>query len=272
MEADITDYLRDFGLTSEEAKVYYTLSKLGSAAASEVSELLSHSRIRTYRSLKGLLNKGLIEASLDRPRRYVPLDIEKALSLLEQTARNKILELENKRPLIVSEWPKAPELKVTRTRYAFRIIQGSSNVLRFNLSICESAKESIEVIIKWRNLFNAVTWGVDDLFAKLAEEKVRIKLLSEIGRSNMDAVEELMGFTEFRHASPLNFTQLAIVDGHEVIINLSDYTDQQNSNAIWTNHPELVAMSKEFFNAAWKSSAEGHLRIREIETEERPRS
>ena len=88
----IISYLNDFGLTNKEAQVFFVLSKLGSATATEVAGAAQFSRLQTYRAIKELLDNGLVEMSLERPRRYTPLKIEQALSLLGQEAERKILE------------------------------------------------------------------------------------------------------------------------------------------------------------------------------------
>jgi sugar-specific transcriptional regulator TrmB len=86
----IVDYLIDFGLTEKEAKIYYILSRIGSASANEISSATQYNRLQTYRSIKGLLDRGMVEISLERPRRYTSLKIEHAISLLEQEAANRI--------------------------------------------------------------------------------------------------------------------------------------------------------------------------------------
>ena len=55
----IIGYLQDFGLTVKEASVYFTLSKMGSATATEIASTTQFSRLQTYRAIKGLLDNGL---------------------------------------------------------------------------------------------------------------------------------------------------------------------------------------------------------------------
>lgn len=66
--ASIVNYLEDFGLTEKEAKVYYVLSRLGTASAKEIATATQYNRLQTYRSVKGLLDRGLVEISLERPK------------------------------------------------------------------------------------------------------------------------------------------------------------------------------------------------------------
>jgi hypothetical protein len=110
----IVSYLEDFGLNPKEAKIYYILSRLGSASANEIATATQLNRLQTYRSVKGLLDRGLVEISLERPRRYTPLKIEHAISLLEQEAANRIVQLESKRPLLLQKWSEVYDFPVSR--------------------------------------------------------------------------------------------------------------------------------------------------------------
>jgi sugar-specific transcriptional regulator TrmB len=149
--AAIVGYLQDFGLTLKEAKIYFLLSKVGSATTSEIASATKLSRLQTYRAIKGLLSNGLVEMSLERPRKYIPLKIEQALNLLGQEAERKILELEKKTPLLLKTWAALNDLTVDKPNYSFRIIQGHKNVAKFRIMLYESAKRDISATMTFLN-------------------------------------------------------------------------------------------------------------------------
>lgn len=262
----IVGYLQDFGLTNKEATVFFALSKLGSATSTEISIITQFSRLQTYRAIKGLLDNGLVEMSLDRPRRYTPLKIDQALSLLGQEAERKILELEKKTPLLLREWANRSDLQSDKTNYAFRIIQGSANVSKFRIMLFESAKRDISATMKPNELSKLVIDGADDVFEKLNQENVSIRGLSEVNKLNLDASKRFLEFSKFHHTTHSSIVPFAIVDEQEALICLSrDGKEGVPENAIWTNHPEMVAILKDMFEVLWSTSQEGKSRIREIE-------
>ena len=112
--SSIVNYLQDFGLTEKEAKIYYILSRLGSATANEISSATQYNRLQTYRSVKGLLDRGIVEISLERPRKYTPLKIEHVISLLQQEAANRIIQLETKKPLLLQKWSEITDSPISK--------------------------------------------------------------------------------------------------------------------------------------------------------------
>ncbi len=262
----IVGYLQDFGLTNKEAMVFFALSKLGSSTSTEIAVMTQFSRLQTYRAIKGLLDNGLVEMSLERPRRYTPLKINQALSLLGQEAERKILELEKKTPLLLREWAKRSDLQSGKANYAFRIIQGSANVAKFRIMLFESAKREISATLKPNELGALVIEGADDVFERLNQENVSIRGLSEVNKLNLDASKRFLEFSKFHHTTHPRIVPFAIVDDQEALICLSrDGKEGVPENAIWTNHPEMVTILRDMFEVLWSTSQEGKSRIREIE-------
>jgi sugar-specific transcriptional regulator TrmB len=52
--------------SQKEAKIYFVLCRLGSACDNEVSSATQFNRLQTYRSIKGLIDRGLVEISMER--------------------------------------------------------------------------------------------------------------------------------------------------------------------------------------------------------------
>ena len=267
--ASIISYLQDFGLNEKEAKTYYILSRIGAASASEISNASQLNRLQTYRSVKGLLDRGLLEISLERPRRYTPLNIDHAISLLQQEAENKILLLENKKPLLLQKWSEIPDFPISKAAYTFRIIQGSKNVLKFAIMLYESAERDLSIILKGNDLLRLTIEGVDDTLQLIANKNVIVRTISKFEATNLVGVRRFLEFSELHHSADPNLLPLILIDGKEVLICLTN--DARNcvpENAIWTNHPEFVGMLKGFFSFLWVNSQDGKLMVEKIEQKE----
>ncbi len=262
----ILSYLQDLGLTEKEAKVFFVLSKTGSATAPEVASMTEFSRLQSYRAIKGLLDKGLVEMSLDRPRRFTPLKIEQVLNLLRQEAERKILDFEDKAPLLLKEWKSEGDLQFDKTKYSFRIIQGHKNVLKFRLMLCETAKKEISATMKPNDLMKLMIDGADDVFERLASNNVSFRGLSEVNEFNLDASKRFLEFSRLQHTENSDLVPFTIIDQQEALVCLSrDGTGDVPENAIWTNHPEIVKILMENFEALWSQSQNAKKRVLEIE-------
>lgn len=74
--------LKRLGLTTYEARVFLALQKLGSGAASEISEVAEVPRSQVYGAAEGLEERGLVETQQSTPTVYRPVELEQARRLL----------------------------------------------------------------------------------------------------------------------------------------------------------------------------------------------
>jgi sugar-specific transcriptional regulator TrmB len=266
--ASIVNYLEDFGLTEKEAKIYYILSRLGSASANEISSATKYNRLQTYRSVKGLLDRGIVEISLERPRRYTPLKIEHVISLLEQEAANRIVQLEYKKPLLLQKWSEMTDFPVSRACCTFRIIQGSKNVFKFAIMLIESAEKNIDIAIKGNEITRWIIEDADNSLQKKTSKQVTERAISEFDKDNTKAIRRFLEFCDLRHVSTLKTVPLLIIDRKEVLICLNGNNESAPENAIWTNHPEFVGMLNNFFNILWSNAKDGRRMIEQVSQSE----
>lgn len=259
----IISYLQDFGLSEKEAKIFHALSLLGSANSSQITNASQYNRLQTYRAVKGLLDRGLVEISLERPRRYTPLKIEHAISLLEQDAANRMMQLESKKELLLQKWSELKSLSL-KQQFTFRIIQGEKNVLKFAIMLYESAQKEINIILKGNEIVRWVIGGVDDSLQRKALNRIIIRAITEFNLNNASAVGRFLQFCDLRHVPLLNTAPLIVIDDKEVLICLNSNNQGIPENAIWTNHPELVGIFSSFFINQWNSAKHGKTTFSEL--------
>ncbi len=106
MEKAVVERLRTFGINEMEAHLYLTLLNYGAETAGELVDATDIVRADVYKTLNGLLDKGMIEESAERPTKYCAVPIESALGaavmkqayLLRQMERSKqeLVELVNR--------------------------------------------------------------------------------------------------------------------------------------------------------------------------------
>jgi sugar-specific transcriptional regulator TrmB len=86
-DEDAIEGLKRLGLTTYEARVFLALQKLGSGAASEISDLADVPRSQVYGAADGLEERGLVEVQQSKPTVYRPVPLERAREkLLDQLA------------------------------------------------------------------------------------------------------------------------------------------------------------------------------------------
>jgi len=86
-DEDAIQGLKRLGLTTYEARVFLALQKLGSGAASEISEVADVPRSQVYGAAEELEGRGLVETQQSTPTVYRPVPLEQARrQLLDQLA------------------------------------------------------------------------------------------------------------------------------------------------------------------------------------------
>jgi len=81
-DGDAVEGLTQLGLTTYEARVFLALQKLGSASASEVSEVADVPRSQVYGAADRLEERGLVETRQSTPTVYRPVPLEQARTRL----------------------------------------------------------------------------------------------------------------------------------------------------------------------------------------------
>ncbi|MCD6301407.1 MAG: TrmB family transcriptional regulator [Staphylothermus sp.] len=72
---EILKFLRELGLTKQEAKVYLTLLIHGEMSATELAKAMNLHFPQLYNIMSSLEVKGFIEVQEGRPKRYKAVDI-----------------------------------------------------------------------------------------------------------------------------------------------------------------------------------------------------
>ena len=89
----IQSILRKFGLTQNELKVYNHLIQNDPKQANEIGKDLKIYRTETYRILKSLENKGMVNIIFDKPTKFIGIDYVKALDNLINSQLDRLNEL-----------------------------------------------------------------------------------------------------------------------------------------------------------------------------------
>lgn len=128
--ADImfTEYLKNFGLTGQEAVIYGILLKNEAMTGYEVSKESGISRSNVYGSLSGLVEKGAAMLMEGEPARYIPVEVDKF-------CKNTIQELSRQ-----AEYLKVHAPERVPVNEGYITVQGSRHirdVIRGMLEECE---------------------------------------------------------------------------------------------------------------------------------------
>jgi sugar-specific transcriptional regulator TrmB len=97
-EISVNNLLTRFGLSEDEALFFVLLSRVSKKQTiwlkgSDISRLSKKGRVRTYQILQRLLNLGLVNVDLSRPKKYSTVSPQVALHRLLSIQESKLTEL-----------------------------------------------------------------------------------------------------------------------------------------------------------------------------------
>ncbi len=270
----LTKRLQELGLEKKEAELYVFLSAMGPSPARIVSRRFNLNRMKAYRSLKTLEDKGLVQSLIGRPIRYVATPLIDVLNRQKGGLKQRLTDLEQNSGTLVEEWKNLASgaAQPTDEEFKFRIFQGRQQVFDLLLDMCDKAEEEVRLVTTTRDLARLSLWGVDDRFKALTQNGKKVRVLTQIDLEGLKNVEPYLRLVEARHvilSAPIRF---AIIDGRETLTTVAmDDSMSMTTKAdtgLWTNASSYVAAMRIFFDALWSLAPEAESMIRSIQTGE----
>src|SRR2546426_11529188 len=103
--SEASEALQRIGLSRYEALVFVNLARAGATTAGDVARASGVNRVQTYRALGGLEARGLVEGTLDRPRRDAARAINDVFEMIAGEERSGLGKLDAGRKTVPGAWP-----------------------------------------------------------------------------------------------------------------------------------------------------------------------
>lgn len=275
-EGEIVSVLRDFGLTEKEAEVYLFLAKTGVQRAGEVSKRLKMHKAQVYRILEVLQSRGLAEATLEFPARFVPISFEHFLDMTIRAKREETFQLETRKSKLLTRWRSIMPDTPSPRQAKFTVIKGRENIYSRILDSIEHANMEVLAMTDSIGIIRSEQAGIFDLTEK---NDVRFRILTNVSKENYRFVKAVLQKTLSKHfeiegrhkdlgAKP--YPRFVIRDNEEIVFFLTPTEDasppDRGDTVLWTNSREIVSALKIFFEETWDEATDLGIRINEIET------
>ncbi|MCX6647901.1 MAG: hypothetical protein NTV61_00700 [Candidatus Bathyarchaeota archaeon] len=270
----LTKRLQDLGLEKTEAELYIFLSAMGPSPARMVARRFNQNRMKAYRSLKVLEEKGLVQSLIGRPVRYVATPLGDVLNRQKGGLKQRLTDLEQNSGALIEEWKKLASgaAQPSDEESRFRIFQGRQQVFDLLLEMCDKAEEEVRLVTTTRDLARLSLWGVDDRFKTLIQRGKKVRVLTQIDADGLKDVEPYIGLVETRHVKLSTPIRFAIIDGRETLTTVAmDDSMSMTTKAdtgLWTDASSYVAAMRIFFDALWSLAPEAESMIQSIKTGE----
>ncbi len=202
--------LEELGLTRNEAKIYLSLLKLGSAPVSEIAHLSSLNRANMYNTINTLIKKGLLTFVIKNNVKYfMAVEPKKLMAYIK--------EKEDKLQKILPELEKIEQIP---PRIDVEIFEGKEGVKTFFMMLSKTKKEVVGFGVTGI-VYEILEYYAPKIFKKLSEN-VNARYIAFNKAKQKEIIKLKNTKFKFFPKETDNFATTLIFDNYVAIFNFKD--------------------------------------------------
>jgi sugar-specific transcriptional regulator TrmB len=258
----ITRQLLDFGLTDKEANIYLALLRNGKARAGEIARKLQLNRMIVYRVLTKLQERELVKATMEKPMKFIPIPLEKALELLIRETETKLSLMRDRYDAVVDGWRGVISEPPTSDVLSFKIVQGRKQIYDLLAKMFKSASNWIRLVTTKKDLVRFQYVDLDDALKRAAKRGVKVQIVIQYEDDKLDIVRHYASFASVKVVPISKATRLFIADDKEMIITFTTddsmvlNTKQETCLKIESTEGKSLDTVVDIFTNFWESADE----------------
>lgn len=249
----IKNELINFGLTSNQSKVFIYLGKYGSKTASEISKALQLPRTETYHLVNSLQNLGLVTAELAHPTKYSAMEMKQAIETLVKQEQQRINHLAGKEASLSELWKQIPFFVVETDESKSEKMQLLYGMGPITNKIKEMTDSSIESFKIYGSITDVLRFYHSDVFDWIEESSSDLQMVI----SPIDKTPEFISELDQKKIRAITSNSdnkcFMINDAKEVLIFMRNATHPTRQTfAWWSDSETLVDMMTSLFDLSWE--------------------
>lgn len=265
VESRASELLQLYGLGEREALVYLQVLRAGSASAGDIAKSLSLRRMEAYRLVRKLSDTNMIRANAGKPVTYSAEPVDDVISSMMEANAQKTKALEAAREELLLLAKSMPRGRPRPSEQQFKIIQGREQIYNKISRMVDEAESNLGLLLTRNDLVQAFQLGIVDRLTKAANGGIKVKVLSSIDESTLEAAEALQKKCELRHSADAVTGRLVLQDGTSALSSLvlDDSQGRRNDQdiAVSSESPDYAEMLASLFDVAYKSATPSAERI-----------
>jgi len=242
------------------------LAKTGPSKASEVARAVLINRTETYRTIRNLQRRGLVEATLERPVRLQSVPFDRCLSTLIEERRARLRLLEQRGESLRRQFAAVRVEPITHEVERFQVVEGRLRIEQRLHGMCSQAQKSVMTVLSPSEMVRADTAGLFDMLSHSVKGGLRVRVITSIVKPNLEIVEKLQQHVEIRHldlkAKPI--PRVSIIDDNEALFEISTADESprmEEEVALWINSRAFVRNLQAYFDEMWTSATPSEARV-----------
>lgn len=251
--------LSQYGLTSNQSKVFIYLGKYGAKTAPEVCKALKLPRTETYHLLSALQNKGIVSATFQHPIQFTASPLSKAIWILVNSEKERVKSLEQMEKGLSQLWDDIPAFDAVQEEVEekFQMLQGSNQIHSKITEMTDSYNDEFLILGSEKDYLKLYH---GDFLESFVKSKQDFRLLSACTDKTTYIFDDLDRKNVKKLGKDIeNHLCFIIKDGGEMLFFTKNANSTEELFAMWTNSKSMVYSMKLLFESLWKNSKNTHL-------------
>lgn len=267
--AGLVRLLAERGVPERAARIYIAASREGPQTASELARMSGIHRVETYRHIQQLHEAGLLRSVGGRPMRFAALSAEELIERWIRTTSEDLRRLEAGRDQLLREFQEqitTPEAQDGRKFVVMERRQALYSFLRKQIGL---ARKEILLALSPSALARLIDGGIDRELRTARQRGVKVRVITEINRSNLADVKHFASFAEIRSTRTIPAARGVLIDRTGAVVyvtgDMRASGDQDKLVSVWTTDPEFLNLVRVQLQGLWNHCAPSEHRIVELE-------
>jgi len=251
--------LSQYGLTSNQSKVFIYLGKYGAKTAPEVCKALKLPRTETYHLLSALQNKGIVSATFQHPIQFTASPLSKAIWILVNSEKERVKSLEQMEKGLSQLWDDIPAFDAVQEEVEekFQMLQGSNQIHSKITEMTDSYNDEFLILGSEKDYLKLYH---GDFLESFVKSKQDFRLLSACTDKTTYIFDDLDRKNVKKLGKDIeNHLCFIIKDSGEMLFFTKNANSTEELFAMWTNSKSMVYSMKLLFESLWKNSKNTHL-------------
>ena len=275
-DSEFLSHLISFGLSEKEAQLYLHLLKYGPKPPSLLAKSLKTYREDIYRTLNGLIDKGMVNPSLDSPTVYAAVELDIALDAALKKHETELREMEVRKEEL-QELSKQQRFRPSEEFATFKIIKSIKEFLAVATSLIDSLGEEFLVAGPEIMFVIASLYGTNEVIKKFMDRGGKMRVISDISYSSIESVQQVLDMGEdIRHYDKYQGIIFAVFDRKTSIsainVDIKGVSLHEPMTALWTDDPTYANYLVSTFELLWEQAVPATQRIDELLKEGPPQA
>ena len=272
VEEEFTGRLIKFGLSEKEAWLYLHLLKYGPKPPTLLAKSLKTYREDVYRTVTSLIDKGMVNPSLDSPTVYAAVELEIALDAALKKHEAELREMERRKQEL-QEMSKQQHFRPSDEFSTFKILKNTGEVATTAFSTLNSVeKEWIAVVPGIITVFSSLYALEDD--KKFLDRGGKIQFITDITYPYVEIIQQHLDLEmEVRHLDKYSGIMFFVFDKKisMTAINIPRKVSlNEPISVLWTDDATYADYLASTFEILWEQAIPAEKRIEELLKESPP--